>query len=284
MIKNFFFKILKPMTIILLIFTLLFAAYLIFIQSFIQSWGATEDELNMPLLCDNKDIPYSSTRSITINKPANEIWKWIVQIGPDRAGFYSYTFIEKLFGYEVRHVDKIVPEYQSMSTKRFIPRSSNEGWQVTAVDPGRAFVLENWGAFVLKPIDENTTRLIIRTHGRKNQNIKDLIKNIIIEASHFIMERRMMIGIKELAEAGGNVSIPSKGDYIWFYGIIISFFSIIVLSLINQSISGILATGIFSLIWILSVFFIIPQPLFVISLLLIIASYTFLKTNNSIIS
>jgi hypothetical protein len=41
-----------------------------------------------------------------------KIWPWIVQIGQDRAGFYSYTQLENLFGCEMRNAGQIVPEWQ----------------------------------------------------------------------------------------------------------------------------------------------------------------------------
>ncbi|MCP4356219.1 MAG: hypothetical protein GY793_11470 [Proteobacteria bacterium] len=273
------FNIYKSMTLLLLfMISFLLIIYFIFIRSYILSWGATKDEINMHLIGDNEKIPHSSTRAITINKSSNEVWKWLVQIGPDRGGFYSYTFLEKILGYKDSNIDRIIPEYQSMSVDRIVPRTENKSWDVTDVDPGFAFVLKDWGAFVLIPVDKETTRLIIRSHGRDTNNFFEKIKYKILEACHFIMERRMMIGIKDQAEAGGGVKIPSKSDYIWFFGIIITFLSIIGFIFSNQTLQGIFAALIFSIVWLLSLFFIIPQPFFVATLFILIVFTYFIVT------
>jgi len=62
-----------------------------------------------------------------------------------------------------------------------------------------------WGAFVLQPIDEKTTRLIIRSQGDYNPDLKNPILNfflwrVVFEPAHFIMERKMLLGIKARAE------------------------------------------------------------------------------------
>jgi hypothetical protein len=66
-------------------------------------------------------------------------------------------------------------------------------------------VLKPWGAFVLRPIDERTTRLIIRSQGDYSPDLKNAVLNfllwrVVFEPAHFIMERKMLLGIKERAE------------------------------------------------------------------------------------
>jgi len=67
---------------------------------------------------------------------------------------------------------------------------------VAAIEPGRAIVLKGWGAFVLQPIDEKRTRLIVRSQGDYNPDLKNPIFNfflwrVVFEPVHFIMERKM---------------------------------------------------------------------------------------------
>ncbi|MCL4292379.1 MAG: hypothetical protein KJ056_05045 [Acidimicrobiia bacterium] len=50
------------------------------------------------------------TRGITIDAPAAAVWRWLVQIGADRGGFYSYDRLENLFGLGIHSADEIVPE------------------------------------------------------------------------------------------------------------------------------------------------------------------------------
>jgi hypothetical protein len=76
---------------------------------------------------------------------------------------------------------------------------------VPCVEPGHAIVLKPWGAFVLQPIDEKTTRLIIRSQGDYEPDLRNPVLNfllwrVVYEPAHFIMERKMLLGIKERAE------------------------------------------------------------------------------------
>ena len=69
-------------------------------------------------------------------------------------------------------------------------------WRVARLDRPRAIVLEDWGAFVLEPVGDKSTRLIARTRGRGSPTMNA----ITWELPHFIMERRMLLGIKKRAE------------------------------------------------------------------------------------
>jgi len=186
------------------------AAYMLLIRPWHLQWGATEEELKMPLPGDElvKHPKLNATHAITINAPVAEVWPWLVQVGQKRGGFYSYTWLENLVGCEMSNADQIVPEWQDLKV-------GDEVWlhpkapplKVLAMEPGRAIVLENSWTFVLDPIDDHTTRLIIRGRGDFNPDLKNALLNFILwrgvfEPAHFIMERKMMLGIKERAEAG----------------------------------------------------------------------------------
>jgi hypothetical protein len=131
-------------------------------------------------------------------------------MGQNRGGFYSYTWLENLVGCHMRNADRIVPEWQSLEvgdSVRLHPKAPP--LKVLMVEPGRSIVLEKTWAFFLRPIDERTTRLIIRGRGDYNPALKNPIVNflvwrVIFEPAHFIMERRMLIGIKQRAEAAAR--------------------------------------------------------------------------------
>jgi hypothetical protein len=76
------------------------------------------------------------------------------------------------------------------------------GWRVARAEPGRVLVLENWGAFVLLPVGDNQTRFIIRsTMSHRSIPVWASALNLVaFQLPHFIMERRMMLTIKALAE------------------------------------------------------------------------------------
>jgi hypothetical protein len=71
-------------------------------------------------------------------------------------------------------------------------------WKILAVEPNRALVLEGWGAFVLEPLGDRATRLIVRSRGPGAWG--RLAHYLFWEPAHFVMERRMLLGIKERAE------------------------------------------------------------------------------------
>lgn len=64
-----------------------------------------------------------STQAITINAPAESIWPWLVQLGKDRGGLYSYTVIENLFGLGIHNTDRVIPELQNLAVGDRVPLS-----------------------------------------------------------------------------------------------------------------------------------------------------------------
>jgi hypothetical protein len=141
------------------------------------------------------------------------VWPWLVQLGQDRAGFYSYSTLERAFGDRITNADRIHPEWQSIAVgdtiratqpDYFGGRFGTLGWRVTDVVPGRALVLEHWGSFVLLPIDSGRTRLIVRTRESGKPTMRGLLAGpfsvFVFEPAHFIMQRGMLRGIRARAE------------------------------------------------------------------------------------
>jgi hypothetical protein len=64
----------------------------------------------------------------------------------------------------------------------------------------------SWGLY-LEPLGPGITRLFVRSRGGEGSSILGkLFGCLVFDPAHFIMERKMMLGIKKRAEAGG---IPS---------------------------------------------------------------------------
>lgn len=185
------------------------AAYIIAVlawRPWHMRWGATNEEVVKPLPGDDL-APHGTTsvHAITIRAPREEVWKWLVQIGQDRAGFYSFTWIENLFRLDTHDVDRIVPEWQELEAGDFVRLASKKRFgdqtllRVAAIEPNHYLVLERWGAFVLEPIDAKTTRLIIRAH-EGNPMGGRLLTLLFSEPANFVMELGMLHGIKRRAE------------------------------------------------------------------------------------
>jgi hypothetical protein len=179
----------------------------------------------MPL---DDQIPNPSlitTRAVTIETRPEDIWPWIVQMGePPRAGYYSYTWIEKLQGLTIENTGRILPQFQSLQVGDSLDRAGN--MTVLAIDPGRSIVLgppdrydwlkSTW-VMALYPVDEHSTRLVTRVRARLS--LLGMARAIpprflpfwvLIDPGVFIMERKMMTEIKRLAESAvqRSVTIP----------------------------------------------------------------------------
>lgn len=160
------------------------------------------------------------TRAITIHAPADAVWPWIAQIGQDRAGFYSYTVLENLAGYEMRNLDFLLPAIQHWNADDKLWMYSPEklggiGQAPLAIyEPGHALVFytrragtaltdppDGTWAFVVQPIDSVTSRLVTRARARGTLSLLGAaFDRSIFEPVHFVMERKMMDGVRARAE------------------------------------------------------------------------------------
>jgi hypothetical protein len=175
-------------------------AYLAVLQPRLRRWGATDDELARTLPGDElvPEPAMQSTWAVTIDAPVEAVWPWLAQIGQDRGGFYSYTWLENLAGCKIRNADRIHPERQERVVGETVPLHPAAGLPMAHFVPGRSLVLGGWGPFVVEPIDASSTRLISRSRVRRG--LSALSYATLLEIPHFVMQRKMMLGIKERAE------------------------------------------------------------------------------------
>jgi hypothetical protein len=174
-------------------------------------WGATDGEVNHKLPGDDvvTQPRYLTTRAVIVHAPASQVWPWLVQIGFQRGGLYSYDWLDRLFGVLDRpSADRILAEFQHLEPGDVIPLGNGPDWPVQAVVPERALVLApeapgvkvSW-AFVLEETGDRKTRLISQVRGTWAPSLlTDLSMRAVLEPQAFIMERRMLLGIKERAE------------------------------------------------------------------------------------
>jgi hypothetical protein len=172
-------------------------------------WGATDEEATTDLPGDELlvDPDVVSTRAIGIDAPSSSIWPWIVQMGPGRAGAYTYDWIENLAGLDMHSADELLPQFQDVSV--------GDGWrlgvkgprlEVARLEPDAALVLRsddgNWvWAFVLVP-DGAGTRLLSRNRIRQPDAsvTTRALTTYLMEPGSLVMERKMLLGIKQRAE------------------------------------------------------------------------------------
>jgi hypothetical protein len=182
-----------------------------------------------------------ATRAMTIPAPAAEIWRWLVQMGFGRAGWYTYQWFEKSLpwlrrmgvldrGYYERwtavwkpNADRAIPELQELHPGDTVLDGppGTAYFKVTSVEPGRSLVLYSirhplhghwpdaaaletgvyyvfgW-AFVLEPVDERTTRLIIRTRVEcSRQWWLPWVTEALVVPMDALMQRGMLDGVRK---------------------------------------------------------------------------------------
>ena len=178
------------------------------LRTWVLTWGATPAEAAGSLpgddLLEAADIV--ATRAIEIDAPPSAIWPWLVQMGPARAGAYTYDWIENLFGLNMHSADRIVPEWQDLKVGDVLrSREDGPGMRVEILERER--VLSNrseagdwvW-TFALAP-ENGSTRLISRNRiAMKGAAAGQRLGMLVMEPGSLVMERKMLIGIKARAE------------------------------------------------------------------------------------
>jgi hypothetical protein len=195
-----------------LLVILTFAALYWFpIRRWMNQWGAKPSDLARAMAGDSllPDWTYSGTTAVIIDARPEHIWPWLVQIGYQRGGLYSYDWLDRLFGYLDRpSATRILPECQHLAVGDRIPLGRGPSWPVAGLEPNRALVLDmrNIGGvdwvwqFALEPVDEARTRLVSRSRVRARSLWARLLTHAI-EPAGFLMTRRMLLGLKARGEA-----------------------------------------------------------------------------------
>jgi hypothetical protein len=171
----------------------------------ILNWGATDAEARSRLPGDEllEDADGISTRAITVNAPAADVWPWLAQIGPSpRGGAYTYDWIENLLGLNMHSADRVLPEFQHPEVGDTIGFGANE-MRLERVEPNHVLAWRshdgNWvWSFVLEERG-GSTRLISRNRFR----LPTVIARVgarPMEPASLVMERKMLLGVKRRAE------------------------------------------------------------------------------------
>jgi hypothetical protein len=184
-------------------------AYPLFFRRWCLTWGARSDEVSRKLPGDEllPDAGLVTTRAVTIDASPDAIWPWLVQMGSGRGGAYTYDWIENLFGLNMHSADTILPRYQDIKVGDELPMGSGRPvMRVQVLDPERALTIRisdmNWvWIFALVP-ENGATRLISRNRivTAALPPVSRLFYMLFMEPGSLVMERKMLLGIKQRAE------------------------------------------------------------------------------------
>ncbi len=103
-------------------------------------WGATDEEVTGPypgaeLVPEGKR---AATMAVTIDVPPDEVWPWLVQMGGDRGGWYSW---DRLDNGGRPSATEVHPEWQDLAlgddVKYWTRHGPMDAWQVAALEPNR---------------------------------------------------------------------------------------------------------------------------------------------------
>ncbi|HEY6533217.1 MAG TPA: hypothetical protein VIY72_12990 [Acidimicrobiales bacterium] len=191
----------------------------------LRTWGATAQEA-AELLPGDELIPApadTTTRAIEIAAPAPTVWRWLVQIGTDRGGWYSYDRLERLLGVPVHNTGEIRDEWQHLAVGDRVCLAP-EGWMgvpggmilpVARLVEGRTIVLRQspptspWDgvwSFHVRACSPDRSRLLIRSRTARpsgGARVAATISEPLAGLVTFAMERAMLRGIRDRAETVG---------------------------------------------------------------------------------
>lgn len=184
-------------------------SYRLFFRRWCLTWGARPEEVSRELPGDELLVKADivATRAITIDAPPADIWPWLVQMGSGRGGVYTYDWIENLFGLGMHSADRILPQFQEVKVgDEFELGPNRPKLRVEVLDPERVFTIRfedgNWVWIFALFAEDGTTRLVSRNRiaTPAASALTRLFNLLFMEPGSLVMERKMLLGIKERAE------------------------------------------------------------------------------------
>ncbi|WP_254762222.1 hypothetical protein [Natrinema marinum] len=208
-------------------------AYHVAIRPWQRRWGATDRETQAPLPGDDllPDATEQVTRAVEIDAPAEAVWPWLVRLAGGRDAADGEDPLETAVGAGGNAVSQFAPGVSDLEAGDTVdvadgsPLAPAESPEIALFEPGHALVLEPAGesppwtwAFVLEPVDRETTRLLARTRSDLGGAASDssvpvptrheALNYLWWEPAHFVVERGLLRELKRRAESGARLESP----------------------------------------------------------------------------
>jgi hypothetical protein len=175
-----------------------------------------------------------ATMAVTIDAPPSAVWPWLVQMGCDRGGWYSW---DRLDNAGISSAERIHPGWQDVSVgDRMLSTPSGATWfEVAALEPERFLALrapidlhggrpfdtkglrprlynDSVWCFQLNELPDGRTRLVVSGYAAQRPRALLAIADFLFwEPAHWIMQRRQFTNLKRRAE-GTPVGTTTAGD------------------------------------------------------------------------
>jgi proline iminopeptidase len=158
----------------------------------------------------------------TVDAPPRQVWPWLVQMGHDRAGWYSWDRLDNFGSRSAKHIH---PEWQHISVKdRLLSTPDGMHWfEVAALEPERFLALratmgrhgrqvpssgvrpsvysDSVWCFLLEEFPGDRTRLIVSVYSSTRPWLRNALAGFLFwEPAHWIMQRRQFTNLKRRAE------------------------------------------------------------------------------------
>jgi hypothetical protein len=158
------------------------------------------------------DAHYSLDHSTVMEAPQKTVWRYLMQLGCDRGGWYSY---DRLDHAGVPSTPELVPEWSDRKVGERIPASpsGDDFFQIHALEEERLLVIggtaERLGgkfpmtwSYVLEPVGEDACILFTRVRFKGEPVLTEwFFGNVVYPSVHGFMQREQLRNIKRLAEA-----------------------------------------------------------------------------------
>ena len=140
------------------------------------------------------------------------MWPWLAQLGYGRAGWYSYDWLDTDGQSSARHIQ---PEWQQLRSGDRILMMLGSGFDVAEVQNGRYFTARasdqaiSW-CLAVEPAGQGSCRLTSRWRARWHVTPASAACIALSEPGAFIMERRMLLGIRARAEQAARPGLAQR--------------------------------------------------------------------------
>lgn len=197
-----------------------------FLRPLRSRWGL-DRELAERMHPGDERIPkprWSWTHGVEIDAPPEAVWPWVAQIGQGRGGFYTYQWLENLVGCDIQNADAIEERWQHPRVGDGIRiHPAAPPLAIVGIEPGRYLLLAaesgegdhalavTW-LFYVEDRTGGRSRLISRYRVDYGEALAMRLQYgpTLLEPVGFVMDRRMLLGIKERAE--GRAAAQDRGS------------------------------------------------------------------------